>query len=569
MLVIYAWQIIYPPPKPLPRRAISDTAPVANEAADRLPSLAALAADSPVVASELDIPSEIEPLSDSPLMIVSLEIPSMSAELSETGGNLHALRLNRFAAVHASGETSLIRLVSPAANSPAAFSIQLEQEDRSGLGRRPWRLESRRETSAVFMIRPKIAELAPGLEFRKEYTLDTDYRMRFAVTVANRTAADIALSSARLDIEPHQISREGGLLLHLGPDLGENRPAPAYSAQYLLTAHYYKEGGQEPMISEKSWWHGVAGLPAPALDVEWVSMENRYFAMALKPRRFKIDASLERDRQGRLHQWILLPATVVRAGASHTYEFDVYAGPKETRRLAEFSPVLKSLDGMEPSLLPRNLSFARMMVAFLGWINGFVGNWGWSIIILTIIVRILLFPLSHFQFKAMAKMQALRPRIEEVQARYAEDKERLQRELMKVYSEAGVNPLGGCLPIVVQMPILVGLFVAFQNAIDLRGVPFILWIGDLSIPDTAFYILGVPFNPLPLIMAATMLFQQKLSPMPSADPVQKQMLYMMPILMTVLFYNFPSGLSLYWVTQNILSIGQQYYMMRIREVPSK
>jgi YidC/Oxa1 family membrane protein insertase len=166
-------------------------------------------------------------------------------------------------------------------------------------------------------------------------------------------------------------------------------------------------------------------------------------------------------------------------------------------------------------------------------------------------------------------MQGLRPKIEEVQARYADDKERLQRELMKVYSEAGVNPLGGCLPILLQMPILVGLFIAFQNAIALRGVPFILWIKDLSVPDTAFYLLGIPFNPLPLIMAATMFFQQKLSPMPSADPVQKQMLYMMPVMMTVLFYNFPSGLSLYWVTQNILSIGQQYYMMRIREVPSK
>jgi YidC/Oxa1 family membrane protein insertase len=504
-----------------------------------------------------------------PLRIVSFDLPGLSADLVETGGNIEALRLNRFSAVHSSGETSLMHLVSPSTTSPAAFSLQMDQNDRSGLGMRPWRLDSQWETGASFSIQPRIAELPPGLEIRKEYHFGSDYRMKFTIVVANTTTADMALSAARLEMGLHQMTREGGLLLHLGPDLGENRPAPAYREQYLLSSHFYKEGRQEAMIFEKSWWHSVAGLPDPALDAEWVSIENRYFAMALKPRQFKVDAALERDRQGRLHQWILLPAVVVRAGSSHSYEFDLYAGPKETRLLTEFSPDLRPLDGMEPSILPRNISIARMMVSFLAWINGFVGNWGWSIIILTIIVRGLLFPLSHFQFKSMAKMQALRPKIEEVQARYAEDKERLQRELMKVYSEAGVNPLGGCLPILLQMPILVGLFIAFQNAIALRGVPFILWIGDLSVPDTAFYLLGIPFNPLPLIMAATMFFQQKLSPMPSADPVQKQMLYMMPVMMTVLFYNFPSGLSLYWVTQNILSIGQQYYMMRIREVPSK
>jgi YidC/Oxa1 family membrane protein insertase len=136
---------------------------------------------------------------------------------------------------------------------------------------------------------------------------------------------------------------------------------------------------------------------------------------------------------------------------------------------------------------------------------------------------------------------------------------------MNVYREAGVNPLGGCLPIIVQMPVLIGLFLALQNSIELRGAAFALWITDLAIPDTLFWVVGIPINPLPIAMGATMILQQKLTPTPTADPNQKQMFTMMTVVMTVMFYNFPSGLSLYWLTQNILSIAQQYYMLKRKE----
>ena len=202
-----------------------------------------------------------------------------------------------------------------------------------------------------------------------------------------------------------------------------------------------------------------------------------------------------------------------------------------------------------------------------------IPNYGIAIILLTVLLRLVMAPLTHKQMKVMKKnstqMSALQPKIKEVQERYADDAQKRNEEMMKIYREAGVNPLtmmgGGCLPMLLQLPIFIALYYALQSAIELRGAPFGLWITDLSVPETLMTIPGleIPVRVLPLAMGASMVVQQKMTPMASMDPNQaRMMMTVMPIMFTVLFYGFPSGLVLYWFVSNLLGMAQQLLINR-------
>jgi YidC/Oxa1 family membrane protein insertase len=579
MVVVFAFQILFPPPPPPKksenRAGMGDSGPIhAGLSLDSAPTGGREAGSALPVANSVDFNETSVMEVEEPARSIELKLANKTVELYETGGVVGLVQLNDYAATRASGALSPVELVSPASRMPGFFSLALDQDDRSRLTSSRWRSGTDTYRTSLdrvaFSLAPRVAELPGGIELEKAYAWDTRHGMSFTVTVANRSSREVTLATARLvesvGSAPTDRVREGSFLLQIGPSLGVNHPHHQYIDQYIVHGSFSRAGQVEQAVTSLSWWHSIFGAPEAPSDVEWVALENRYFTIALLPQDFKIDPIFTESPADGLRCWILLPSFKLNPGQSREFRFRVFAGPKSTRELARFAPELEKLDGMEPSVLPKKISIARWMVGILTWIHGFVHNWGWSIIILTVLVRLLLYPLSHIQFKSMAKMQNLKPRIEELQAKYAHDQERLQRELMKVYSEAGVNPLGGCLPIIVQMPILIGLFIALQNSIQLRGVPFILWINDLSIPDTVVSIFGLPINPLPVLMCGTMWIQQKLTPMPSADPAQKQMMMIMPFMMTVLFYNFPSGLSLYWVIQNVLSIAQQYLMMRHREV---
>ncbi len=550
MCVVFAWQILFPPPTPKTRpRNASDT--VAVSAFDTAP---AAAQDSVPVDVMVAQDSLIIEEADSPAITLHYESQRYGVTLFETGGYIQSLTLNEYRYSHEKRNEPVELIYS--SGELGHFAITMDETDRSGLSMTRW--SSRWESDSVFFsLIPRSAELPAEILLEKKFEFDNSrYGFGFVVSVTNRSNRDQALSMARMTDGLYEADREGSLIIHFGPDRD----------QYTVSGSFSRLGKKEAAVFEKSWWHSLFGLPEPATGVTWAAFENRYFALALEPVGFSVDAIYSLDKKRREHLWIVMPAVSLKPGERRDFRFRVFAGPKQTQVLESFDPGFRMLDGMEPSILPRSISIARWMVALLGWIHGWIHNWGFSIILLTLFVRILLYPLSFYQFRSMAKMQKLKPRVEAIQAQYANDKERLQRELLNVYREAGVNPLGGCLPILLQMPILVGLFIALQNAIELRGVPFVLWITDLSIPDTIVHLLGIPINPLPLILCVTMYYQQKITPMPSSDPAQKQMMAMMPVIMTVLFYNFPSGLSLYWVTQNILSIAQQVYMMRFREV---
>ncbi|RMH58593.1 MAG: membrane protein insertase YidC [Candidatus Hydrogenedentota bacterium] len=567
MFLIFLWQILFPPPMP-PISSEGDTglvsagSPSAAET-DLVHNLFSSVGED-TASSEAILGRDEKETSVTAVVGRTFirRLGELNLVFSETGGIVSRMSLPNYPVEKSAGFDTPVALASPN-GFPGPFAVVMEEEDRSGLSRAIWKAETG-PGSFSFRIRPHVAELPNGTVLEKRLESKDSYAFLFSITVRNASSRALAYSQARMRYPLQGKDFPGGLLLHFGPDLGENKVSRLYKGQYLVKGQYSQGGKLKTAKTALGFFDKIKGPPAPPREVDWAALENRYFAVVFLPER-KIDANFTRDDQGRIHLWFLLPPFELARGEEKTFSFRVYAGPKKTKFLAALSPALQKLDGMEPRLFPSNISFARWMVWLLEWIESKVGNWGAAIIILTFLVRLILFPLAQYQYKSMARMQKLKPQIDAVQQKYAEDKQRLQQELMKVYREAGVNPLGGCLPLIIQMPILIGLFIALENAIELRGVPFIWWVKDLSVPDTIAYLFGIPINPLPIAMGVTMVLQQRLTPTPTADPSQKQMMTIMMIFMTVLFYNFPSGLCLYWLTQNILSMGQQYAIMKTKE----
>jgi len=206
----------------------------------------------------------------------------------------------------------------------------------------------------------------------------------------------------------------------------------------------------------------------------------------------------------------------------------------------------------------------RAFTWLLAVLHSFVPNYGWSIILLTILVRAAMAPLTVKQMRSMERMRRIQPMIKEIQEKHADDRQKQSEAMMSLYRQEKVNPLGGCLPMLLQLPVFIGLFYALRSSIQLRQAPFLGWIDDLAAPDLLFTIPGFafPVRVLPLLMGASMFVQQKMTPV-QVDPAQaRMMLIMMPLMMTVVSYSFPSGLVLYWMMSNVLAIAQQLWTGR-------
>ena len=196
---------------------------------------------------------------------------------------------------------------------------------------------------------------------------------------------------------------------------------------------------------------------------------------------------------------------------------------------------------------------AQPLFWLLKTIHGFIGNWGWAIVIVTILIKLAFYKLSETSYRSMANMRKLAPRLQSLKERYGDDRQKLNQAMMDLYKKEKINPLGGCLPILVQIPVFIALYWVLLESVELRHAPFILWITDMSSPD--------PYYILPLLMGATMFIQQKLNPAP-LDPIQAKVMMALPVVFTVFFAFFPSGLVLYWVVNNTLSIAQQWVITR-------
>jgi YidC/Oxa1 family membrane protein insertase len=281
----------------------------------------------------------------------------------------------------------------------------------------------------------------------------------------------------------------------------------------------------------------------------WIGFSQHYFISAWVPDSNTVNRYT--TRKNNLNQYFgefTGSAFDVPATSSASYQMQFYAGPKDQYVLADISP---NLD------LTIDYSFLWFLAAPIYWLlrqlDSLIGNYGLSIIVLTIIVKGAFYKLSETQYKSMAGMRRLMPKMQQLKESYGDDRMKLQQATMELYKKEKINPFGGCLPVLVQMPVFIALYWVLLESVELRHAPFILWLQDLSVRD--------PFFILPLLMGATMYLQTTLSPAP-ADPMQAKVMKLMPIMMTVLFLWFPAGLVLYWLTNGLLGILQQWYITR-------
>ncbi len=285
-------------------------------------------------------------------------------------------------------------------------------------------------------------------------------------------------------------------------------------------------------------------------DLKWVAFQNKYFGSALIPQQ-GTKAGLVFKEKDQAFVGLEFESVQSSANAQHLF----YAGTKELETLEEKGHHLVRM--IDYGWFGNKFAFlVKPLLKVLAFFYGLTGNYGWSIIFLTIIIKTLFFPLTHKSFKSMKGMQKVQPYVKIIQERNKDDRQKMNEELLELYKKHKVNPVGGCLPMLLQIPVFIALYHALFFSIELRGAPFIGWITDLSVAD--------PYYVYPVLMGATMFVQQKLTPS-MGDPMQQKIMMFLPIVFTFLFLSFPSGLVIYWTVNNILTISQQYYIYHVQK----
>ena len=340
----------------------------------------------------------------------------------------------------------------------------------------------------------------------------------------------------------------------------------AYGGENGVTRTMVPAVGQPAFFSFLGAGSGIAnGVETVEGRSTWAGFDIQYFASVIidpqpDPRLRVQFLPLEANESAEVR--VTLPSLAIMPGASVKESLRGFIGPKTPEALADAGNGLKysvnrGFSWLEP--------LTRFFEIALDTLYQFIPNYGLAIIVLTILVRICTAPLMAKQMRSAERMRALQPRMKELQEKYKDDRQKQSEETMKLYKEENVNPIAGCLPLLLQFPVLIGLFYALRSSIGLRHAPFALWITDLSQPATLFVMPGIdfPIRLLPLIMGASMFVQQKMTPTTGMDPTQaRMMLIMMPVMMLFISYTFPSGLVLYWTVSNLLGIAQQYWIRK-------
>ncbi|HEA66073.1 hypothetical protein LCGC14_1507990 [marine sediment metagenome] len=345
------------------------------------------------------------------------------------------------------------------------------------------------------------------------------------------------------------------LVLSLKSTTGEQKSRFGFEGPSLLLNNKLKQIKMKK-IEEKNIYSGKLG---------WIALQDRYFMSSIiseKNEEASMRLFLKPDHI--LEAEFLQPEQVIQPGSEHFFDFKLFFGPKSMIILNDIGYNLgKAVNfGMFDFI-------AKPCVWLMNFFYRFIPNYGVAIIILTLMTKALLWPLGSKSYKSMSEMKKLQPLIAELKEKYKNDRKKIQQETMALYKTYKINPLGGCLPMVAQIPVFFALYRMLYEAIELRHAPFFGWIRDLSAPDRLFrFDFSVPFMEPPygipvltIIMGASMLLQQRMSP-PPGDPAQAKMMMLMPIVFTVIFINFSSGLVLYWLVNNVLSISQQYYVSK-------
>lgn len=466
---------------------------------------------------------------------VVVETPLMRVTLSTAGARATNWQLKRYR-VDSGSPVDLVAVKDPdGAPGPLAAWADGEQAqaiyrvDRDRLD-----LASRDETGTVTFT--QVA--ASGVEIQKRLTFHADrYQVEVALTVRN-------LSGTDLPVEPRLV---------WGPGL---RNSLDKKNTRLQAPTLWLDGKRQQEDLAK-----VTGEKALTGNLSWAALQDTYFAAALLPKDKGLHAFVMRAAGDQPVVGLAGAKQVLSPGGQTTTEAWVFAGPKDLDVLRGVGQDLDSLVDLGWFDF-----LARPALWLLKFLYRFTGNYGIAIILVTVLQKIAFHPLTHKSLKSMQAMQAIQPKLQALQERYKNNPQKKQEETMALYKKHGVNPMGGCLPMVVQIPIFIALYNALSSSVEMWQARF-LWIRDLTQPDALFTVEvwgGYDFhaNILALLMGVSMWVQQKMSP-PAGDPRQAQMmLWMMPILFTFMFWSFPSGLVLYWLVNNILQVGQQWLITR-------
>jgi YidC/Oxa1 family membrane protein insertase len=409
--------------------------------------------------------------------------------------------------------------------------------------------------------------VSDGLTITKVYTLakeaglKDDYQVNLAITFKNNGSASFETP---------------GFFVSTGAAEPIHRTDRIYATQFdwyrdgkfnSIAVNYFDPGKLFGMFQTS----GPKDVYTATADkILWAAVSNQYFATILAPQEtagqqvWSMPVNIPNgDGQTpikAIQGAIEIPGFSLQAGETKTVTFHIYAGPKEFTRLA-------TLPNDQADIM--NFGWAKwvseLLLTVMNTLHAWVGSYALAIIIMTIIIRSMLWPLQNAATKSMRKMSKLSPIMNELREKYKDDPQRMNQETMKLYKEYGVNPFGGCLPMLVQIPIFFGFYGMLDKAIELRNSSF-LWVHDLSQPDTVFHLGGIPINILPLVMAATQLWQMSITPK-TGDPAQQRMFLFMPLIFLFICYNYASGLALYWTVQNLFFVAQMYLTRKQGDAP--
>ena len=399
----------------------------------------------------------------------------------------------------------------------------------------------------------RMEEGADTLEVRLSATSGEVELIRSYVFRRGQYIVDMTLEARNSGDRPVSTSAYFQMLRHGDAPEGESSLQQTYTGPVV-----YNDADRYRKVEFESIRKGKADYARQGTD-GWVALIQHYFLTAWLPaagsaRENYADALPD----GIYRVGVKTPASEIAPGQSAVSSMRLYAGPQEQDRLAELAPGLDLTTDYGWLTI-----IAKPLFIFLSFLNDWVGNWGLAIIILTVVVKGVFYPLSAASYRSMAKMRVVAPKMQQLKERYGNDKQRMQVELMKLYQTEKINPLGGCLPILVQIPVFIALYYALIASVELRHAPFYGWITDLSAPD--------PYYVLPVLMGISMIVQTRLNP-PPPDPIQAKVMQIMPIAFSVFFFFFASGLVLYWLVNNVLSIAQQWRINTVIErekAPSK
>ncbi|WP_304334543.1 membrane protein insertase YidC [Conchiformibius steedae] len=520
MLILIGWEAMFPTPKPQ-----QQAAPAAQQVQAKAAEQQALTTTSPI----------------------TVKTDTVEAVIDEKSGDLHRLTLLQYNA--ATDESKpFVLLDSVKDNTYVAQSELLDANGNNVLKDVSFRAAQKQytlngETLEVRLTAPE----TKGLSINKVYTFHKNsYLVDVRFDVRNGSGEAVKLTPSYRMVRDNRPPEGQGWFMHsyTGPAL--YTPEGEFQKVAFDDLDDDFQTGKDTAEYQRKTNGGYIGMIQHYFVSAWLMQPNNGENLCAAG----CQMDVKRRADNLYSAGVNVAAADVGAGASKSFVARLYAGPQVTSLLEQAAEHLVLAKDYG-----RVYIFASPLFAILKFFYGLVGNWGWAIVLLTILVKIVLFPLNDKAYKSMAKMRTVAPKMEALRKKYPnpEDRMAMQQAMMQLYRDEKINPLGGCLPMLLQMPIFIGLYWMIFLSVELRQAPWMLWVHDLSRPDS-WYI-------LPALMMATMWFQTTLNPPPS-DPMQAQMMKIMPLIFGVMFFFFPSGLVLYYVVNNLLTIAQQWYINR-------